>query len=31
LILAGGWMVYRNQQKATNKLRVVKEKESAVA
>jgi hypothetical protein len=31
LILAGGWMIYRNQQKSTNKLRVVKEKEAAVA
>jgi hypothetical protein len=30
LILAGGWMVYRNQQKSTNKLRAVK-KEAAVA
>ena len=31
LILAGGWMIFRNQKKSANKLRVVKEKESAVA
>jgi len=31
LILAGGWMIFRNQKKSANKLRIVKEKESAVA